>query len=194
MEKTKYLEELKLAKEAANGSEKAARTILKNNLSIVRYLIRRLINKKEIVNELTLETFYKVFMNLNTYNGEYSLSTWIGKIAVNTAIDWLRHQQKKEQHKALPQESYLKEEDTPSLTDLPVETTHLMTSLEAQQILKLISNLFPLKYREAIRLYYMEGAKLEDIVKKTGISLTYLSIIISRTKNILRLISKTPSE
>jgi RNA polymerase sigma-70 factor (ECF subfamily) len=53
-------------------------------------LIFKLLRNKEDAEELTQDVFMKVFRHLNSFNGDSSLSTWIYRIAWNTAISEIR--------------------------------------------------------------------------------------------------------
>lgn len=56
---------------------------------ILRYL-SRFIGEGE-AEDLTQETFVKVHQSLGAFRGESQLSTWIYRIATNTALDKMRH-------------------------------------------------------------------------------------------------------
>jgi RNA polymerase sigma-70 factor (ECF subfamily) len=55
---------------------------------ILRYLAR-LVGKSE-AEDLAQETFVKVHQSLKNFRGESQLSTWMYRIATNTALDKLR--------------------------------------------------------------------------------------------------------
>ena len=51
--------------------------------SIYRYILS-LSNNSSIAEEITQETFYKALKNINKYNPEYKMLTWLCNIAKNT--------------------------------------------------------------------------------------------------------------
>lgn len=53
-------------------------------------LIVRMVNSEEDAEELTQDTFMKAFEHLSSFNGKSSFSTWIYRIAYNTALSFLR--------------------------------------------------------------------------------------------------------
>ena len=58
----------------------------------VRSHIARYVSQKEDIEDICLESFQKAFSQISTYNPEYKLSTWLYRIARNTAFDHLnRH-------------------------------------------------------------------------------------------------------
>ena len=56
----------------------------------IHSLIARIIPLKEDAEELTQDTFLKAFRKLDTFKGECSFSTWLFRIAYNTAISATR--------------------------------------------------------------------------------------------------------
>jgi len=56
----------------------------------INSLIIRIIPSKEDAEELTQDTFLKAFRKLDTFKGECSFSTWLFRIAYNTAISATR--------------------------------------------------------------------------------------------------------
>ena len=55
----------------------------------VRSHISRYVSQKEDVEDICLESFQKAFSQLESYNPDYKFSTWIYRIARNTAFDHL---------------------------------------------------------------------------------------------------------
>jgi RNA polymerase sigma-70 factor, ECF subfamily len=49
-----------------------------------------LTGKKEVAEDLTQETFLKVYKHYDQFNGDSQMFTWLVKIARNVAIDYLR--------------------------------------------------------------------------------------------------------
>lgn len=56
----------------------------------VHSLILKMVHSKEDAEELAQDVFMKVFRNLSSFKGDCSFSTWIYRIAYNTAISELR--------------------------------------------------------------------------------------------------------
>ncbi len=62
----------------------------------VRSHISRYIPQKEDIEDIALESFQKAFSQIGTYNPEYKFSTWLYRIARNTAFDHMsRHDREK---------------------------------------------------------------------------------------------------
>ena len=81
----------------------------------VRSHISRYVSQKEDIEDICLESFQKAFSQLGNYNPEYKFSTWIYRIARNTAFDHMsRHDREKNN---LPTTSI--SEDFAELKELP---------------------------------------------------------------------------
>ncbi|MCL2245633.1 MAG: sigma-70 family RNA polymerase sigma factor [Lentimicrobiaceae bacterium] len=65
-------------------------------------LIRRMVLDQDDANDLTQDTFIKVFENINDFQGKSKLSTWIYRIAVNSAKDFLRSKHRKRRDISVP--------------------------------------------------------------------------------------------
>ena len=62
----------------------------------VKSHIARYVTQKEDVEDICLESFQKAFSQIGSYNPEYKFSTWLYRIARNTAFDHLsRHDREK---------------------------------------------------------------------------------------------------
>lgn len=79
-----------LAERAAEGDERAIRTIVERYERPVFSLHYRMVRDRELAEDLSQETFIRAFNAIHTYNPRYKLSSWLFKIANNLAIDHLR--------------------------------------------------------------------------------------------------------
>lgn len=62
----------------------------------VKNHISRYVSQKEDIEDICLESFQKAFTQIASYNPEYKFSTWLYRIARNTAFDHLsRHDREK---------------------------------------------------------------------------------------------------
>ena len=62
----------------------------------VKSHISRYVSQKEDIEDISLESFQKAFSQIGSYNPEYKFSTWLYRIARNTAFDHLsKHDREK---------------------------------------------------------------------------------------------------
>ena len=76
--------------QAIDGRESAFRELIGRYERPVFSLIYRLVRDRERAEDLAQDTFIKVLNHLERYDPSYKLSSWIFKIAHNTALDHLR--------------------------------------------------------------------------------------------------------
>jgi RNA polymerase sigma-70 factor (ECF subfamily) len=55
-------------------------------------LLFRLVHRREVVEDLSQEVFLKVFRSLGSYDRRSRFGTWVGRITINHAYDYLRRQ------------------------------------------------------------------------------------------------------
>ena len=107
---------------------------------------------EEIVND----TFLKIFNNLAKYDYSRAFQAWLRTIAVNTAIDYYRKNQKYG-HQA--------DIDDVEVTDTSVD---IISKISAEEILSLVQKLPP-SYRTVFTLYVVEGYNHREIADMLGI-------------------------
>jgi RNA polymerase sigma-70 factor (ECF subfamily) len=73
-----------------DGREAAMTTLVNRYVTLVYNLIVRLVGDRREAEDLTQETFMKMWKALSRFDTEKNFKTWIFAIARNTAIDYLR--------------------------------------------------------------------------------------------------------
>ncbi|MCB0514609.1 MAG: RNA polymerase sigma factor [Chitinophagales bacterium] len=108
-------------------------------------------------NDMLLEGFMKVFLNIGKFQPHHSLESWIRRIMINNAID---HYRKHNKHK--------KHIDIELVHDLP-NGDDVLQHIHSKEILALVQEL-PNAYRTVFNLYVIEGYSHREIGKMLGIS------------------------
>ena len=54
--------------------------------------VRRIVLNHEDANDVLQNAFLKIWNNLDTFQGKSALSTWLYRIAINEALDFVRRQ------------------------------------------------------------------------------------------------------
>jgi RNA polymerase sigma-70 factor (ECF subfamily) len=142
-------------------------------------LIARITGDPALSEDLAQETFVKAFRNLAAFDTSRRLSSWLFRIAHNTALDSLR----RARPGVVPLEPAGPRGPDPAAPPLPdpVEQQALRGALEAA--------LAPLRpeFRAAITLRYDEGLSFDEIGRVLGIpSATARSHVHRARKELLR--------
>jgi RNA polymerase sigma-70 factor (ECF subfamily) len=155
---------------------------------ILRYMARMV--AEDEAEDLTQEVFAKISRTLNTFRGEASLSTWIYRIATNTALDRLRSMSFQRVHVDLNQQSSVCEA---GIDDRNVWTGE-KTPLPERQIFRKEMNecicnyveKLPEGHRTVLILSEFEGLKNKEISEILGITLDSVKIRLHRAREQLK--------
>ena len=143
----------------------------------------RMVGNYETALDLTQEVFIKVYGSLGRYNPEFKFSTWIYKIASNTAIDYLRKQS------VALSPLYLVNDDEEFELPIPAKGPSPERALErserSAQIEEAISKLPP-RYRELIVLRHVSDLSYDEIAEVTSLPLGTVKNRIFRAREAMR--------
>src|SRR3989344_5103566 len=73
-----------------NGDGKVLEKLISRYLKPVYNFVYRISNSQQDAEDITQETFIKVWQKIKKYNPDKNFKTWLFTIARNTAVDWLR--------------------------------------------------------------------------------------------------------
>ncbi len=119
----------------------------------------RYAGNREDAEEIFHDTMMKVYENIKKFKGESSLKTWVNRVGVNTALDFLRKRKN-----ALMVEHI---SDTAlEITDTEVEVEIDMDAKVAMQILKQL----PLNQQIIINMYLLDDMSHREIALQLNIS------------------------
>ncbi len=157
---------------------------------ILRYLTR--LTGKYEAEDLSQEVFINVESGLKNFRGESELSTWIYRIATNTAVDRMRSPSfKYKVNEGIPSESVQKDDlDT---EDKDLFTGEVTESTDQQYVRKemnscirnFIENL-PEKYKTVVILSELEELKNKEIAEILHLTLDTVKIRLHRARAQLR--------
>jgi len=86
----RHMSDAELLEKAKNNDEKAFKEIIKKYKRPLHHMIFQIVNNSSVAEDLTMETFEKVFKDIKNFVPDYKLSTWIYQIGKNHAIDYKR--------------------------------------------------------------------------------------------------------
>lgn len=154
---------------------------------ILRYLTR-FIGESE-AEDLTQETFVKVHQALENFRDESQLSTWIYRIATNTALDRLRSPSFQRGAQTSLSESL----DVNGIADKVICTEEKKPLIEQQLIREEMNECIrgyieklPESYRTVLVLSEWEGLRNNEIAEILGVTLNIIKIRLHRAKSKLK--------
>ncbi len=150
---------------------------------IVGYL-RRIVGEAE-AEDVAQEVFVKVSRSLDGFRGESSLSTWIYRIATNTAMDHLRKSSTKRSVLPTEEKELSSDEDAGPADNKPLLDTLLIRKDMNDCIRGVVESLSG-DYSTVLVLSEFEGLTNSEIAEVIGISLDTAKIRLHRARSKLR--------
>ena len=150
----------------------------------VKSHISRYVSQKEDVEDICLESFQKAFSQIGTYNPEFKFSTWLYRIARNTAFDHMsRHDREKNN---MPTTSI--NEDFAELKELPA-TMHNPEEdiINQQEYDKWLNNIEKLKgdYHIVAKMNLIDNFGYKEIADALEMPINTVKTKIRRAKAML---------
>jgi len=146
--------------------------MIKNHEGIIYKITRLYCDTYEDQMDLYQEIVYQLWKGYGSFRGDSKQSTWMYRVALNTAFTYLRKEKKKGKNVGLEH------------IQLPYE---IKDSLLEERLTKMYAQIKQLPdIEKGIILLLLEGKKYEEIAKITGFSRSNVATRISRTKDKLR--------
>lgn len=173
-------DDIHIIREVLSGKSEQFEHILNRYGGQIFNLIAHIVPCKEDAEELTQDVFIKVFRQLSSFKEESSFSTWIYRIATNTAISAAR----KRKHDTL----HLDDAVYKDIPDEIIDET--LDNSSEEQLQKLSEAIDKLNAEEQalITLYYMNERPTEEVATIMGMTQSNVKIKLYRTRKKLYLI------
>ncbi|MCX6588534.1 MAG: sigma-70 family RNA polymerase sigma factor [Acidobacteria bacterium] len=146
--------------------------------------LQRLVLNSAVAEELTQDTFLRVFLARERYQASATFSTWIYRIATNLALNWLRDSRHARQAASLEALTIF---GTRLQIPCPERTAeeNLLAMVNRDRIRMAIEAL-PERQRLAVILHKYEGMDYEAIARTLGCSVAALKSLLCRAYALLR--------
>ncbi len=143
------------------GNENSFALLVKHHLKSIYNFAYRLCGDQAAAEDITQETFLKVWKNIKKYKPAESFKPWLFKIARNTTIDWLRKKRN------IPFSSFENEEGqnllAENLADSEPLPHELVERAQIKGVVDQIVNELSLPQREVLMLHYQNQLTFEEI-------------------------------
>lgn len=168
------MEEDQLLDACVKGKPSAQKLLFDRFAPKMMGVILRYINDKERANDVLQDGFIKVFKHLKTFKKDGSFEGWMRRIMVNTALDQLRKDKKKQLHVEIDNVQY----------PLAIESK-AEGKMQADTLMELVQSL-PDGYRMVFNLYAIEGYTHKEIGEMLNIAENTSKSQYSRARGLLR--------
>lgn len=140
------------------GDKEAFRVIVAEHQRLVGHIVFRMIHSPADHADLCQEVFIKVYQHLESFRFQAKLSTWIGRIAYTSCLNFL-DKKKESLYDDIPAGKQLAEEAGDN-TDHP---GHRLENEETALMVRRQIDRLPPVYRTAITLFHLEQMNYEEI-------------------------------
>ena len=169
----------------AIGQNQAAFIVLYTRYNAgVRSHISRYVAQKEDIEDICLESFQKAFSQISSYNPEYKFSTWLYRIARNTAFDHLSNHDREKNY--MPTTSI--NEDIAELKELPASMHNPEEDIITQQEYdKWLNNIEKLRgdYHVVAKMNLIDNFGYKEIADALEMPINTVKTKIRRAKAML---------
>ncbi len=150
-------------------------SVIEANKGIIYKIANSYCNHTEDRNDLVQEIVLKLWQAFDTYNHAFKYSTWIYRIALNTAISNYRKEKVREKYFLPLSDSFFEQEDTN------------VTGQMEHKYLLLQQFIYELKELDkALMLLYLEQKNYKEIGEILGITESNVGTKINRLKGLLK--------
>ena len=156
--------DLKLVERTQRGDKAAFDLLVRKYQHRVAKLVSRFVRDRAEVDDVTQEAFIKAYRAIGGFRGESAFYTWLYRIAVNTAKNYLESQGRRPLGADIELDSAELLEGGGRLRDLASPERHALTDEIAETVRGVMERL-PDDLRTAITLREIEGLSYEEIAQ-----------------------------
>lgn len=165
------------------GDTNAFSVLVERYKNMVFTLSLKMLKVREEAEEVSQDTFVKIFRSLSKFNGESKFSTWVYKIAFNTCLD--RIKKNKRSQPVVTMNEFTEQQ--------AISLINGLDSIEDKERKKMVQDCLlwlPGEDSFLLTLYYFEEQSLEEIAKIIGITANNVKIRLYRSRKKLTSILK----
>ncbi|TDE53256.1 RNA polymerase sigma factor [Flavobacterium sp. GT3P67] len=165
------------------GDTKVFAVLVDRYKDLVFTLALRMLKNKEEAEEVSQDTFIKVFKSLNKFKGDSKFSSWIYRITYNNCLDALKKYKQEYQWVTIDEFTERQVVTLDNAFDALVEK-------EQQQAIEDCLQRLPNEDSFLLTLYYFEEQSLDEISKIMGLTANNVKVKLFRSRKKLTSILK----
>lgn len=179
MTETVLIEQLK------QGDEAAFKLIVERWKDMVYNTVLGIVQNETEAEDITQDVFIKVFENISSFKGESKFSTWLYKIAISKALDFLRSRKRKKRFGFVKSLFGGDHEEESRLADFYHPGVKLDNKERSAALFRAIGKL-PENQKAAFTLHKLEGLSYQEISEVLNTTVSAVESLMSRAKVNLR--------
>lgn len=171
------------------GDSLAFKELVETRQSLVFNTVLGFLQNHEDSEDVTQDVFIKVFESIHQFKGESALSTWVYRVAVTTALEFIRRKKRKKRFGFLSPILGENNEPTIELADFHHPGVRLDNREKSTILFKAIKEL-PENQQIAFVLNKVEGLSYQEVAEIMKTSLSAVESLLHRAKTNLKEILK----
>lgn len=178
------LELQKLVWRSCKGDQEAFAAIVNLYKAYVFAVILNFVHERDEAENIAQEVFLQMYRSLPRYRSQ-NLKAWLGKIALNKALDFQRKMKKQSQ-----EEFFTEEEELFKARNAPIiprdDPEMIFLRKERQEQVEKVCLALPEVYRRTIEKYYLEEKSYQQIAAEDKITVKTVESRLYRAKKLFR--------
>jgi len=179
------VEEQQLIAMLKEGDGRAFRQLVEDRQTMVYNTVLGMLQQPEDAEDVTQEVFLKVYESIRQFKGESALSTWLYRITVTSALEFLRKKRRKKRFAFVM--SLFGDANEP-LTD-PPDFVHPGVKLDQRENARLLFQAvvqLPDNQKTAYTLHKVEGLSYQEAADVMGTTVSAIESLLHRARLNLR--------
>lgn len=157
------------------GDSSAFAVLVDRYKDLVFTLALRMLKNREEAEEVSQDTFIKVYKSLHKFKGDSKFSTWIYKVAYNSCLDQIKKNKKHQNNVEINEFTHHKIKTLDNAFDALVDK-------ERNQLIQDCLNLLPSEDNFLLTLYYFEEQSLDEIANVVGLTPNNVKVKLFRSR------------
>lgn len=174
-----------LIEQLKHGDETAFKELIDQWKDMVYNTALGIVQNETEAEDLTQDVFIKVYEKISSFKGDSKLSTWIYRITVTTALDFLRRQKRKKRWGTLQSVFREGEGEPPPIADFHHPGVALDNKERSAILFGAIGRL-PENQKAAYVLHKLEGLSYKEISEVLKTSVSAVESLMSRATGNLK--------
>ena len=178
--------EADLVRRAAAGEAQAIRAIIRSHNQRLYRLVRAVLRNNADAEDVLQEAYLRAFANLDGFQGEASLSTWLSRIALNAALMRLRAQ--KRMKRVAPAPELAKAEIIPfPLASSIADPERVMAQRQLLHLVEEATDALPETFRLVFVARVIEGLSVEETAALLELAPATVKTRLHRARKLIRM-------